>query len=330
MKEDLAIESIVARPGTRARGFVVVAESAAGTRVRVPVILVNGLQTGPTLLLASGVHGDDLTTVPVVWRIAATIEPDRLRGQLIAVPVVNPLAFEAGSHRTPEDNATPGFPGDRSGTISQRIGYHVYHQLIARADYVIDMHGGSKNATLATLAHIDGGGEPAVFARARALAAAFGPQIIVVQEPRPDQSQLGMAQIASRDGKPGVYLGLGRLGFNEADTARGTAGVLNMLRHLGLLPGEPEASDPPPLMMRSEHYQYTSTGGSFFPAATAGQEVQERDLLGTVVDVFGQPAGEIRADVSGIVDAIRFYPVISAGDWVASIARWSSGPGDRL
>ena len=228
MKSEFVIENISASAGERAQGFIAVDESAAGTRVRIPVMLLNGVHEGPTLLIASGVHGDDLNTIPMVWRIADTIDLAKLHGQLIAAPIINPLAFEAGTHLTPADNSSPVFPGDLSGTISQRIGHNIYNKLVINADYVIDMHGGSKNATLATLAHIDGGAEPEIFAKAKAMASAFQPELIVVQEPKPSIPPRGLAQVACRRGAAGIYIGLGQMGFNEQDTVRGTENLLTV------------------------------------------------------------------------------------------------------
>ena len=322
MKSGFVIEGITANVGERAQDFVVVDESAAGTRTRIPVILLNGVHEGPTLMIASGVHGDDLNTIPMIWRIADTVNLDKLHGQVIAAPIINPLAFEAGTHLTSSDNSPPVFPGDPVGTISQRIGYHIYNKLVVRADYVIDMHGGSKNATLAALAHIDGGCESAIFSKAKEMAAAFQPQLIVVQEAKPGSSPRGLSQAACRRGAVGIYIGLGQMGFNENDTVRGTEGVLNIMRYLNLLPEEPSPITAAPAITYTELYQRTAYGGGFFPAVSAGQAVNEGDLLGTVFDVFGQPRVQIKAEVAGIVDAIRFYPVVAAGDWVASIARW--------
>lgn len=322
MKSEFVIDTIRVKAGERAQGFVVVDESAAGTRTRIPIILLNGAEEGPTLMIASGVHGDDLNTIPMVWRIADSLDLATLRGQVIAAPIINPLAFEAGTHLTPTDNSSPVFPGDAAGTISQRIGHHIYNKLVIRADYVIDMHGGSKNATLATLAHIDGGCAPDIFAKAKEMASTFQPQLIVVQEAKPGSQPSGLAQAACRRGAVGIYIGLGQMGFNERDTLRGTEGVLNILRYLNMLPGEPAPVVSPPQITYTELYQRTAYGGGFFPAVAAGQAVTIGDLLGTVFDVFGQPQAQIRAEAAGIVDAIRFYPVVAAGDWVASIARW--------
>jgi predicted deacylase len=321
-KPDFELAGLRAAPGTRARGYVDLAEGPAGTLVRAAVILLNGAAPGPSLLVASGVHGDDLNTVPMVWRLAQQVDPAVLRGQLVLVPVANPVAFEAGTHLTPADNAAPSYPGDPAGTLSQRMGHGLWAQVAARMDYVIDMHGGSKNATLAVLAAVDGDAAPEVAQAARRMAEAFQPELVVVHHARPGKPAAGLMEAASQRGAPGVYLGLGRMGFVEADTARGAAGVQAILRALGMLPAAGVAPAAPPPYTLAELYQSSPVGGAFEPAVEAGAVVAVGDLLGRVRDVFGQPKGEVRAQAAGIVDAIRNYPVVSAGEWVASIARW--------
>jgi predicted deacylase len=320
MKAELRIDDVCARPGETARGFVLFDESAAGTLVRAPVILVNGREPGPTLVVTSGVHGDDLNTVPMTWRVAEQTDPAALRGQLILVPVVNPVAFEAGTHLTPADNGTPTVPGSPAGTLSQRIGHHLHEKIVLRADYLLDMHGGSKRSTLAALAGVDAGAAPEVVAAATAMAEAFDPDLIILMQPKGSEPPGGMFQVASRRGAPGLIIGMGQMGFNAADTARGARGVLNVLKHLGMLPGAPERLANP-RRTGSELYHHTPFGGGFFPAVRAAQPVEAGDVLGTVCDIFGEPRGEVRAQVTGLVAAIRFYPVVSAGEWVASVAR---------
>jgi predicted deacylase len=303
-----------------ARGFVTFDESAAGTLVRAPVILINGAEAGPTVVVTSGVHGDDLNTVPMTWRVAEQVDPAELRGQLILVPVVNPVAFEAGTHLTPADNGTPTVPGDPNGTLSQRIGHQLFQKIVLRADYLLDMHGGSKRSTLAALAGVDGGADPETVTKATAMAEAFDPDLVIIMEPKGNGPPGGMFQVSSRRGAPGLIIGMGQMGFNEADTARGARGVLNVLKHLGLLPGQPERVAKP-RRTGSELYHHTPFGGGFVPAVTAAQYVREGDVLGRVLDIFGEPVGEVKAQTTGLVAAIRFYPVVSAGEWVASVAR---------
>jgi predicted deacylase len=322
MKANLVVDNLSAPPGESVHGFITVDESAAGTLVRAPVTLINGSGVGPTLVVTSGVHGDDLNTIPMVWRLVEQVDAVALQGQLIAVPICNPVAFEAGTHLIPADNGTPSVPGDAQGTVSKRIGYNLHHKIVMQADYLIDMHGGSKRSTLAALAGIDAGADKNVVAAALSMAEAFNPDLIIMMEPKNQGPPQGMLQVASRSGAPALIIGMGQMGFNEADTARGARGVLNVLKHLGMLPGEPEITVTP-RHTGTELYHHTPFGGAFFPAVSAAQEVQEGDTLGTVCDVFGEPVGEVKAQTSGMVAAIRFYPVVSAGEWVGSIARYS-------
>jgi uncharacterized protein len=320
MKPDLKVDDLVAHPGEKAKGFVLFDESAAGIQVRAPVLLINGAQEGPTVVVTSGVHGDDLNTIPMTWRIAERIDPADLRGQVIAVPVVNPVAFEAGTHLTPADNGTPSVPGNQHGTISERIGYNLYHKVVVQANYLLDMHGGSKRSTLAALAGIDGAAPEDIVKQARGMAEAFNSDLIIVMQPKDDGPPKSLFQVASRNGAPSLIIGMGRMGFNEEDTERGARGVLNVLKHLDMLAGDPELVVTP-RETGSELYHYTPYGGGFFPAVEAAQEVREGDVLGVVHDVFGTEVGEVTAQTNGMVSAIRFYPVVSAGEWVASVAR---------
>lgn len=319
-EKDLVTGELTAAPGEKTKGFIVVDESAAGTLIRSPVILVNGAEPGPTLVVTSGIHGDDLNTIPMVWRVTESFDPVRLRGRLIAVPVCNPVAFEAGTHLIPADNGTPSFPGDAQGTISQRIGHNLYQKVVRQADFLLDMHGGSKRSTLAALAGVDmGAGEETVEA-ARAMAEAFNPDLIILMEPKGEGPPRGMFQVASRNGAPGLIIGMGQMGFNETDTVRGARGVLNVMKHLDMLDGEPEEVVTP-RYTGSEIYHHTPYGGGFFPTVEAAQEVDKGGTLGIVRDMHGEEVGAVRAETSGMVAAIRFYPVVSAGEWVASVAQ---------
>lgn len=320
MKTELKVDGLTAGPGEKVKGFVLFDESAAGIQVQAPVFLINGAHEGPTLVVTSGVHGDDLNTIPMTWRIAEQIDAGQLRGQVIAIPVVNPLAFEAGTHLTPADNDTPSVPGNAHGTISERIGHNLYHKIVVKADYLIDMHGGSKRSTLAALAGIDGAAPEGIVKRSYDMAEAFNTDLIIVMQPKGEGPPKAMFQIASRNGAPSLIIGMGRMGFNAEDTERGARGVLNVLKHLKMLDGEPELRVTP-RETGSELYHYTPYGGSFFPTVEAAQEVGEGDVLGIVYDVFGDEIGRVTAQTNGMVAAIRFYPVISAGEWVASVAR---------
>ena len=63
---------------------------------------------------------------------------------MIAMPVVNPLAFAAGSRTTPEDglNLARVFPGNPNGSITERLAAVIFNEYVSRANYLIDLHSG--------------------------------------------------------------------------------------------------------------------------------------------------------------------------------------------
>ncbi|MCI0432127.1 MAG: hypothetical protein L0271_00565, partial [Gemmatimonadetes bacterium] len=81
MKDAWTIAGVTAPPGGRATGYLTVDETPGGSLLRVPLIVINGVTDGPTLVAATGVHGDDLTTLPVVWDVARRLDPQQLTGQ---------------------------------------------------------------------------------------------------------------------------------------------------------------------------------------------------------------------------------------------------------
>src|SRR5262249_41684169 len=206
-KPSFTIGGVVAASGEKSKGFVPVAETSTGTQIRVPITVLNGAAEGPTLLVCSGIHGDDLTSIPVVWRVSEQVDPGKLRGQLVCMPFANPLAIEARSHLTPEDRKSPTFPGRPDGTISERLGHGLFHQVVTKVDYVVDLHGGSLEASLAFLVVVDPvGGE--VQKTIEEMAKAFDPNLIFFSAVTAGKdTSNSLHAVANRNGKPSINIG---------------------------------------------------------------------------------------------------------------------------
>ena len=117
----------------------------AGVDINVPVVLINGAEPGPTFCVTAAVHGAEYPCVEAAKRLALNLDPASLRGQVIVVPIVNPVAFRARSiYVTPLDgkNLNRQFPGKEQGTFSEALAYWLFNQVIRRGDYYIDLHGG--------------------------------------------------------------------------------------------------------------------------------------------------------------------------------------------
>lgn len=117
---------------------------ASGFDLSLPVHIVHGARPGPTLLLLSAIHGEEIFAVEVLRRVVLGSDPESLRGTLVVVPVCNPLSLEQETRNTPFDmlNLNRVFPGKADGWLSERIAAALT-EIIERSDAIIHIDGGS-------------------------------------------------------------------------------------------------------------------------------------------------------------------------------------------
>jgi len=132
------------RRGEKARGFVKAGEASTHD-VRIPYVVVNGKEEGPTLCVLGGIHPLEYASIRGVLRVAQEVEPGDLKGTLILVTVVNTDGFNArAAFNNPVDyvNQNRVFPGDPAGTMSRRVASALFENFVSKADALIDSHGG--------------------------------------------------------------------------------------------------------------------------------------------------------------------------------------------
>ncbi|RAW46887.1 deacylase [Halorubrum sp. 48-1-W] len=157
----LELGSASADPGTVDRGWLEVADLPTGTPERLPVVVANGADPGPTLWLTGGVHGDEATGIAVVLETmdALVADPATLRslaGAVVAVPVVSPAGLRRNARHTYYDDEDPNrhFPdadaeSARPPKLQERIDTQLYRAIVGEgevgsgpvaADALIDCH----------------------------------------------------------------------------------------------------------------------------------------------------------------------------------------------
>ena len=112
------------------------------------------------------------------------------------------------------------------------------------------------------------------------------------------------------------------LAYDEEAIARIERGVTGVMRQLGMLEGQPGASQPkwldPTEVLRFPE-DLAEKSGVFFPAVAKGTTVAKGALLGRVTDYFGKKIYEARAPFAGEVLYILGTPPVSAGEPLAFI-----------
>jgi predicted deacylase len=297
-----------------------------GTDVSIPVSVIAGTMDGPVLALIAGTHGYEYPPILAMHRILKRPELEALRGTLIIVHVANPSSFYGRTiYYNPADgeNLNRVFPGDAGGTESQRIAKVITSEVIEKADYLIDLHAGDGNEDLRPFTYMPQIGDADLDRRVRELAIAFGLDHIVVDRatpPDPVASRFTDHTALSR-GIPAITTETGGLGSTDERFVRlAEEGVLNVMRHLRMIPGDADMRED--VVWLEDGQVVTSPArGLFQPTVESGHAVAENGLLGVLVDEFGQELATIRAPFGGIVNYVVATPPVSEGEPVAMLSR---------
>ncbi len=321
----LEVGPIAARPGEKISGLLEVPEGTdAGTAI--PVTIVHGVRPGPVLAVLAGVHGYEYPPITALQKIRRDIDAEALSGAVILVHIANLPSFLGRTiYYSPVDgkNLNRVFPGKPGGTQSERIAYTLTVQVIEKADYVLDLHGGDGNEALRPYSYWMTTGDASLDEKSRELALAFGLDHIVIDTDRPREAAAAVyaANTALTRGKPALTAETGQLGSNDPRWVEmAERGIWNVLRHLGMVKGE---AAPPPAVVWLDAYEVVRSPatGIFEPATRDGYVVAEGALLGRLLDYFGEPIQQIRAPFAGVVNYVIATPPIREGEPLAMIAR---------
>jgi predicted deacylase len=88
MSRLVKIGELDAGPGTKRFGTTKVAETST-YNVKIPIMVVNGRAEGPTLCLTGGTRPVEYPGIEAVIRLANRLNPEKLRGTVIGVPIMN-------------------------------------------------------------------------------------------------------------------------------------------------------------------------------------------------------------------------------------------------
>ncbi|MCS6953179.1 MAG: succinylglutamate desuccinylase/aspartoacylase family protein [Bryobacteraceae bacterium] len=306
--------------------------SAAGDLVELPLLVVRGRQPGPVLVASAGVHGDEYEGIQAILETTAALDPAAMRGDLLAVPVVHVAAFRQRMRRSPLDGLDLArvFPGRPDGSPSEVLAWHFDRHVLAHADFYVDLHSGGINWEMPLLAGFDDA-DP----RARAAALAFGAPVIWAHPEIPPGRTVSAARAR---GIPWIYAearGGGRV--HPDDLAAYQCGLMNLMRHLGMLDGESVAREPQIELFGDGNIDagLTATAEGFLIAEVRLlDEVTAGAPLGRLLDFWGRLIEEYFAPRSGCVVLVHACPYVRAGEPVFLVTgvrrRTPAQPAGRL
>ncbi|HLU62025.1 MAG TPA: succinylglutamate desuccinylase/aspartoacylase family protein [Gammaproteobacteria bacterium] len=309
----ITIHDTVIAPGERRTIDLPMAALYTHSPVTMPVHVIHGKFAGPRLVITAAVHGDELNGMEIVRRLLALPSLARLRGTLIAAPIVNVLGVVHKSRYLPDRrDLNRSFPGSEQGSLASRLAHLVCTHVIAHATHGIDLHTAAihRDNFPQIRADLD---DPETLALARA----FGAPVLL-NAGTPHGSLRGAA--VERGVKFLVYEAGEALRFDEMAIRGGVAGILNVMRALGMLkPGKARPA-PHPAVAKQSTWVRASTSGILRTRMPLGEHVHKNGLLGIIGSPFGEDEHELRSPFDGIVIGRTTIPLVHEGEAVFHIA----------
>ena len=302
-------------PGQRKTIDLPVSVLSDHTPVTMSVHVIHGRRPGPTLFVSAAVHGDEIIGVEVVRRLLRTKQLDRLRGTVLAIPIVNSYGFMNHSRYLPDRrDLNRSFPGSASGSLAGRLAYLFMQEIVKRSDFGIDLHSAAIHRTNLPQIRVS-----ASKPETMELAKTFGAPIILTSKLRD-----GSLRKSALEENVDVLLyeaGEG-LRFDEFAVRAGVKGILRVMNKLGMLAekGVSKAKTKS-LVSQSSVWVRAPAGGLLRTFKSVGDQVEAGDLLGLISDPFGEKEIETLASDAGVIAGRINLPVVNEGDALFHIAR---------
>nr|WHW29149.1 putative succinylglutamate desuccinylase/aspartoacylase family protein [uncultured bacterium] len=298
--------------GKSGTGELPISRLVTGTHISLPLRVLHGAHDGPTVWLSAAVHGDEVAGVEIIRRALETVDARRLRGTVLAVPIVNVHGFLSGDRYLPDRrDLNRSFPGSATGSLAGRIAHLFMNQVVERCDVGIDLHTGSDHRTNLPQIRADLD-DP----ETRVLAEAFGAPFMLHAKLR-DGSMRAAATAAGATVL--LFEGGEAWRLDEAAVSCGVRGIRRVLRQLEMIDDELEPLAPP-IESRSSGWIRARRSGICSMHVGLGDLVQKGETIAAIHDSVGVRVSSMKATRSGLVIGHSRQPLVNQGDAIVHIA----------
>jgi predicted deacylase len=309
-------------PGRMHRLYFRGVETPSGQHWLVSVTVARGARPGKRVVLTSGVHGDEMSSIHTVQNVMAQLEPAAMAGTVMAVTDIARPALEGMQRRWP--NSSRGidlidmnreWPGLENGpTASGRHAWLVFNRLLRpNADVAIDFHTGTTGFGVTDF-NI---GEMSV------------PEIRAMMELYP------VSHIFDNPTYPGVLhnafidagipsfcpeIGAARL-LDHERIARFVEGTLNVLKLHGILAGPMgrTSADVPVFVGNAAFPIFATAGGIVEYLVRLNDRVEPGQKVALQRNGFGEVVAEYASGVSGEILGLRSDAMAEPGNPLAFV-----------
>jgi hypothetical protein len=288
-----------------------ISETYLGDPVRIPVTIVCGEESGPTVFLSAAAHGDELNGIEVVRTVAFDWDLSELKGTLVCLPVLNVPGFLAQQRYLPiyDRDLNRSFPGHEESTSAKRMAHRIYRNFIEPCDLGLDFHTSTRGRT--NMLHVRADMADPDVAR---LAMAFGASVIIDGE----GSEGMLRHEAAADGVPTITVEMGEAHrFQRPLIDEALAGVESVFAEYGLRetstvrwPGWRTVitEDDEKTWIRAD------VGGIVDMHFERGAFVTEGERIATITNPFKDDNVAVEAPFTGLLVGVLENPVVYPGN----------------
>jgi len=302
-------------PGQSAIVNFEVAKLHTQNQIQVPVIIERSKQPGPTVLITSGIHGDEVNGVEIVRQLISKGINKPKKGTIICLPVINVFGFIRMDREFPDGrDLNRVFPGSKSGSLASRVAHKLITEVVPFADLVLDFHTGGSDRFNAAQVRI-----VAKNPELNALAEIFGAPIIfytknISKSFRSYCQKLGIPMLLFEGGKS--------FHIDDGITNTGVNGTKRVLNHLGMLKTKFKVSQPKKslITIKKSKWIRATHSGMFKPRVALHSHVTKGDTLGHITDPYGNSNFIVKAPNDGIIFNVNQSPIIYQGDAIFHIS----------
>ena len=325
----LEVGDVVVKPGEAKRGNIEInCERVDKTSSKLPVIVINGEKEGPKLFMGAAIHGTDTVGVEVVQKIARGVNPVGLSGALIAIPIVNPHAFQYCQYFTPLDDYTGGlkrqsfWTKNPKGRQDARIQYAILTEALEKSSHAIAFYSNLQPCIPFVELPAQHAKDEETLKTGEGMAEAFGITVIESEPSAPPPPARGISASSMTHGRAAIDVHLPDPRIGDGFEC-GTRGIRNVMRHLGMIGGEMEKQTGVKIIRErvcSGGMLSTDHGGFVhWEVEPSEKKVLEGTVVCRITDIFGDETEVHRMPEDGYIFAWILalhgaYQLVNAGD----------------
>lgn len=298
--------------------------TTTGEEIVLPTAVIEGTKPGPNVLITAGIHGCEYPGIAAAMTMFQTLKPEEVSGTITIITITSMKSFEERRMFVcPVDNKNPNrfFPGKTNGTYTEQHVKILMDEFISKADLYLDLHGGDMVEDLEDFAIYHTGKNDEIDQKSYEIAKYYLLRNAVATTTDGAWPDNGTSYAnASELGVPAAIVeagGIGQLTKEATDTH--LRGLYNVFRHFGILEGkskEPTTFE----VFKSMKWLYIENKGFFYCNVKSGDEVVEGQIVGRLVDYFGNVIEEPRANTTGRVVFCTTSPAMREKGLIMAVA----------